>query len=220
MTRWLPVCWILIGLTLIGCRSDNAPQEDGGKKVGANKEKPTADVKPDFALNVEGFVKERKADQNATDAKYNTKIIEFIGIVRQVSKWSIWLGGDKDGAAGDEILCLLKLKFGVRGLRLSKGQKIRATGKLTNGFHDFHGRLDECVFVELEPSTIFAVTAEDLVKECEKDERAADQKFAAREMIVSGTFEVAKEMDLRKAGGGFFAKLRYRQNARVNRVPF
>jgi len=178
----------------------NTEQED------SNEEAPKAPVvnnmTPVLKTTGEELIKDVMADEKAAKAKYEGKVIEVEGGVRQSAMFldsfyfKLFAGQGQLGTV--DVRCYPKEADQERLLWLGRGQKVSVVGRLT-GISPLSIYMDDCTVTEKGPNPILQITAEQLAAEFAKDGMAAKKKYgheqahpsdvirSSKEVIVSGT---------------------------------
>jgi hypothetical protein len=163
---------------------------------------------PAVAVKADELAKAYADDAKAAEAKYKDKSLAVEGIVSNanqvVTPGKIVLNGYKKSpkdVVGMDVYCTVKPDQLDKAVLLSKGQKVKVTGR-SPAANSLGVYLQDCDVTALGPSTTLEVTAEQLTGEYAKDKDAADKKYREKEVIVSG-----KVADLTKERGFQFAKL-------------
>jgi hypothetical protein len=158
-----------------------------------------ADPKPDFTLTAEAYAKEARADGKAFREKYKGKIVELTATVwnPRVSDGDVLLNGwrGKPSNLQTEVFSALpkgkKLgdKLEPRLRALARGQKVTVRGKQDGNSTPV---LVDCEFVKIGPSTAIPATVSGLVADFTKDEKAADDKYRDKSVVLRAKVLVAK----------------------------
>ena len=188
---------------------DKAIEDDKKKQEGKND--PKGGGTPEFTKTAEELAQEFSGDPKNAGKKYFDKLIEVTGEVQAVQSVAmgpeILLKGFKTNQAGGEFFVRLNpipADQQAKALRFSKGQKIKAVGKQSawsaaGGFGTVTIR--DVTLTPVDESTLAEVTAEELAKEFENDEKAAAAKYKGREALIKAVVESVKP-------GPFEAKVR------------
>lgn len=150
-------------------------------------EKPPVDrnVPPAFTLSASDWMAEWKKDEAEARKKYQGKVTELTGEVRD-------FGDDPYGNVGYLFLKVEGNLLGVRCAALDKAPWLKVgpgcTVKVRGTPPQFGlaGDLFECTIVESSPQTALPVTAAELAQAFADDAKAAKEKYADKPLLITG----------------------------------
>jgi hypothetical protein len=152
-----------------------------------------AGATPDFTVKAEDLFNEFKKDQKATQSKYEGKVVEVSGVIKDFSTMqSLDEGPWIQLEAGTDL-------FGVvcqsaddePWATLAPGQQVTVRGKWPP--HAGITRLADCVVVQKGPRPALAVTAEQLAREYAADPEATNKKYQGKYLEVTGEVTAREE---------------------------
>jgi hypothetical protein len=142
------------------------------------------------------ILREYMKDPDKAERKYKNATLDISGEIFFIhGKERIDLKGVKRNPndPGDiKIIADIAPAFHGKALRLSKDQKIKIIGKFPSYAKDSHLSVSECEIIELEPSKLLDVTAEELARAFEQDVKAAEDKYRGRDLAFTGTVETVR----------------------------
>jgi tRNA_anti-like len=163
--------------------------DDEKAQASASNAKGATDQVPTIAVSAEQLAKDFKADPTTAQQKYNGKLLVLEGIVRDsfirdtdgssrvamdstppVVTIDCYLGKGSDDAAG----------------RLTPGQKVRLKGRCIADQAPAIIFVKECQTADADTDLAISVQAAELAKDFVKDEKAADQKYTSKYLIIEG----------------------------------
>jgi hypothetical protein len=167
--------------------ADPAPGESSPDKNNPPETSPTGP--PDFTMAPNELVDEFKRDRRAAEEKYSGKVVEVAGKISFVGQY--WeterkrtLGVVTDDLNADALYCDVVQPERAPG-KFTLGQSIRIKGVVGKA----RGSLGvtRCQVVELGPSLLLKVSAEDLGKEYAANAKEAAKKYQRRTILLTGT---------------------------------
>jgi hypothetical protein len=184
--------------------------EEGGEVATAQQRKA------DFTLTAEEITREFLADEKAADKKYKGKVLAITGDVEGVGSPEggqiaiIILKGarkNEQDLSGSRVSFVPVPAFTETALKLSGEQKVKVTGEYAE-YDNFvrsigvtKGSLEELS----KPENLVSISAADLAREVGKDSKAAEAKYAGKDLIVSGEVE---ELVRQPEKGLYFTQLK------------
>jgi hypothetical protein len=193
-----PVALLAVFLIAAGCSGPTSAPSGGGGG-------PGQEVKADFKLKAVDLAKEYDADKAAADGKYKDKVVELDAeasmltlrpgdVVMTVAQ----LPAPPGKVLGRMVMASFEGPEKDKLLALSKGQKIKVRAKV---FGDFAGNvsLGNATILETGPDTAVTISAKDLAKEAVADEKAVEDKYKDKTLIVEGVVAELKGEEAGKA---------------------
>ncbi|MFO0969019.1 MAG: hypothetical protein U0793_25990 [Gemmataceae bacterium] len=174
-----------------------------GKKEPTASPMPTPTKEPPKALAISALdlTKEYHANAEATNKKYQDKLLEVTGEVASLDqtehKGEISLKGFKpEDEVGLSIRCDLAAAALPRALgALSRGQEVKVKGTYFPSKVKALAYLTGADFTEITPSTLVKTSSKDLAKKFTEAAEEARKEFVDKETLVWG-----KVLDLKKEG--------------------
>jgi hypothetical protein len=183
-----PALLLLAPFLLTACakRSSVSPETGGGSQAGPSA-KGTPSPEPAFKLTADAFDEESQKNIEAAAQKYLGKWVELTGKVNFVGEYSEKKKERTIGLGPQGSLCYCRVTQAERlPGQFSLGQTVRIKvlvgQKFTRNFELTQGEV-----VDLGPSQLMKVTAEELGKDFAADKPKAEAKYKDKTLILSGT---------------------------------
>lgn len=168
----------LLAALLPGCGGGNKNDSPGGDRGG-----------PPIKVTAEQLSKDFVADHRAAGQKYGVRMLEVEGTVVGINgpERVVRLEGTRRADNFPmPVSCKLSLARGEQVVKLSKGQKVKVVGHITSTSTVAGVNLGDCDLIELTPSTVITIKANDLAATFAADPKEAENKYKGKEMIVEG----------------------------------
>jgi hypothetical protein len=202
MTRFLlRLSSLAAVLVAVGCGATvSTPPGESDKDGPKTHSTPKA---PDYTMTAADIAKEFEMDKATAAKKYQDKIVELDGVVnfitdRKLDAVVTLFGYKADPMKPNErfVMAVFDKPENSKVLELVKGQKLKFRGKGPGEFAGFVS-VNGCTVVEAGPDPTIKVSAADLTKAYATDEKAAEEKYKEKVVLVDGVV-----VEIKKGGFG------------------